>query len=96
MQKLCALCKKMIPKDDPDVYEEITTWVKDHPLASERVRRTGVHAHGACVRGEKPRVEVPGQEALPFIMVACKHEVRLDGKCLNCDPTMQVRIDGGV
>jgi hypothetical protein len=68
MQKLCALCSKIIPKDDKDFFEETTLWVKKTMPYGERIRTTGKYAHGACVRGDgvKAKVEVIGQEPLPL------------------------------
>lgn len=68
MQKLCAMCKKMIPKDDKDFFEETTLWVKRTVPYAERIRSTGIYAHGSCVRGDEAKVklEVVGQEPLPI------------------------------
>lgn len=67
MQKLCSLCKTMIPKEDEDVFQEATTWTKTSTPVSQRAVPTGKYAHGGCVRGDNvPKLEVVGQEPLPL------------------------------
>lgn len=60
----CAMCPNQLNADDPDVYEEVTSWVGGPKKDGAVLRQhTGNFAHGDCVR-KKQEGQAPGQEPL--------------------------------